>query len=56
MGNIGWCVEGAKVLNLCEKGDQLLDGEVSKVYKGKKITKGMLIFGEILYYCLGYDL
>jgi len=35
------CVEGAKILNLCEKGDQLLDGEVSKVYKGKGITKGI---------------
>ncbi|KMU85871.1 hypothetical protein CIHG_03400 [Coccidioides immitis H538.4] len=36
----GWCVEGAKILELCEKGDKLLDEEVSKVYKGKKVPKG----------------
>nr|KMM72072.1 curved DNA-binding protein [Coccidioides posadasii RMSCC 3488] len=37
----GWCVEGAKILELCEKGDKLLDEEVSKVYKGKKVPKGI---------------
>ena len=37
---IGWCVEGAKIIELCEKGDKLLDEEVAKVYKGKKIAKG----------------
>lgn len=37
---IGWCVDGAKVLTLCEKGDKLLEEEVAKVYKGKKISKG----------------
>ncbi|KAK2745394.1 Curved DNA-binding protein (42 kDa protein) [Myotisia sp. PD_48] len=37
----GWCVEGAKILELCEKGDKLLDEEISKVYKGKKVTKGV---------------
>ena len=41
-------MEGARILNLCEKGDQLLDDEVSKVYKGKKITKGMWLSGETL--------
>jgi hypothetical protein len=25
---------------LCEKGDKLLEEEIAKVYKGKKITKG----------------
>jgi hypothetical protein len=35
-----WCVEGAKILELCEKGDKLLDDEIAKVYKGKKVTKG----------------
>lgn len=35
-----WCVDGAKILTLCEKGDKLLDEEVAKVYKGKKIAKG----------------
>lgn len=35
------CVEGANIVELCEKGDKLLDEEVAKVYKGKKITKGI---------------
>jgi methionine aminopeptidase len=35
-----WCVEGANILELCEKGDKLLEDEVAKVYKGKKIPKG----------------
>ncbi|ODH14084.1 DNA-binding protein, 42 kDa [Paracoccidioides brasiliensis] len=39
--NIGWCVEGAKIVEICEKGDKLLDEEVSKVYKGKKVPKGI---------------
>ena len=33
-------MDGAKILTLCEKGDKLLDEEVQKVYKGKKISKG----------------
>lgn len=33
-------MDGAKILELCEKGDKLLDEEVAKVYKGKKIAKG----------------
>ena len=37
----GWLVEGAKVVDICEKGDKLLEEEISKVYKGKKITKGV---------------
>ncbi|EZF23298.1 DNA-binding protein, 42 kDa [Trichophyton rubrum D6] len=37
----GWCVEGAKIVELCEKGDKLLDEEVAKVYKGKKVSKGI---------------
>ena len=36
----GWCVEGEKVLEICQKGDKLLEEEVAKVYKGKKISKG----------------
>ncbi|PGH23740.1 DNA-binding protein, 42 kDa [Polytolypa hystricis UAMH7299] len=36
----GWCVEGANILELCQKGDKLLDEEVAKVYKGKKVSKG----------------
>lgn len=37
----GWCKEGANIVELCERGDKLLDEEVSKVYKGKKISKGI---------------
>ncbi|CAF9929522.1 MAG: Curved DNA-binding protein (42 kDa protein) [Heterodermia speciosa] len=37
----GWCTEGAKILSLCERGDKLLEEEVAKVYKGKKISKGI---------------
>jgi len=36
----GWCVEGANIIEVCEKGDKLIEEEVSKVYKGKKIPKG----------------
>ncbi|KAL9043668.1 MAG: hypothetical protein Q9214_003153 [Letrouitia sp. 1 TL-2023] len=36
-----WCVEGAKVISICQRGDKLLEEEVGKVYKGKKITKGI---------------
>ncbi|KAF2760082.1 curved DNA-binding protein [Pseudovirgaria hyperparasitica] len=36
----GWCTEGSKIVELCEKGDQLLSDEIAKVYKGKKIAKG----------------
>jgi len=36
----GWCVEGAVIVDLCEKGDKFLEEEVAKVYKGKKIPKG----------------
>lgn len=36
------CVAGAKIVEICEKGDQLIEEEVAKVYRGKKITKGKL--------------
>ncbi|KAJ6164847.1 hypothetical protein N7470_003519 [Penicillium chermesinum] len=35
------CVEGAKIVEICQKGDALLDEEIAKVYKGKKIAKGI---------------
>ncbi|KAI9799194.1 MAG: Curved DNA-binding protein (42 kDa protein) [Phylliscum demangeonii] len=35
-----WCTEGAQILSICERGDQLLEEETGKVYKGKKVTKG----------------
>lgn len=38
----GWCNEGEKILSICERGDSLLDEEIAKVYKGKKISKGTL--------------
>ncbi|RMD42751.1 hypothetical protein DV735_g2343, partial [Chaetothyriales sp. CBS 134920] len=37
----GWCVAGETILHICEKGDKLLEEEIAKVYKGKKITKGI---------------
>lgn len=37
-------MEGAKILELCEKGDKLLDEEVAKVYKGKKVPKGPCVY------------
>ncbi|KAK4613554.1 Curved DNA-binding protein [Fulvia fulva] len=36
-----WCTEGAKIVDICQKGDKLLEEEVAKVYKGKKIVKGI---------------
>ncbi|KAI5364150.1 Putative peptidase M24, Zinc finger, PHD-type, Zinc finger, FYVE/PHD-type, creatinase/aminopeptidase [Septoria linicola] len=37
----GWITEGAKIVEICQRGDKLLDEEVAKVYKGKKIAKGI---------------
>ncbi|KAI9166858.1 Curved DNA-binding protein [Paramyrothecium foliicola] len=34
------CVPGAKIVDICQQGDKLLEEEVAKVYRGKKITKG----------------
>jgi methionine aminopeptidase len=34
------CVPGAKIVEICEKGDALLEEELGKVYRGKKINKG----------------
>jgi len=35
------CLEGEKIVEICQKGDKLLDEEIAKVYKGKKISKGI---------------
>ncbi|KAJ5166038.1 hypothetical protein N7492_006334 [Penicillium capsulatum] len=35
------CYEGEKIVEICQKGDKLLDEEIAKVYKGKKIAKGI---------------
>ena len=32
---------GATILSLCQKGDELLEAETAKIYKGKKISKGL---------------
>ncbi|PSK46348.1 Curved DNA-binding protein [Elsinoe australis] len=36
----GWCTEGAKILDICQRGDKLLEEETAKVFKGKKVSKG----------------
>lgn len=35
------CVAGEKIVTICEKGDKLLEEEIAKVYRGKKLTKGI---------------
>ncbi|TVY28461.1 Curved DNA-binding protein [Lachnellula hyalina] len=35
------CAPGEKIVTICEKGDKLLEEEIAKVYRGKKITKGI---------------
>lgn len=35
------CVPGAKIVEVCQKGDQLMEEEIDKVYRGKKVNKGM---------------
>ena len=35
------CKEGSKIVEICQKGDQMFEEELAKVYKGKKIPKGM---------------
>lgn len=34
------CVPGAKILDICKKGDELIEEEIGKVYRGKKVPKG----------------
>ncbi|UKZ54928.1 hypothetical protein TrVGV298_008742 [Trichoderma virens] len=34
------CVPGAKIVDVCQQGDKLIEEEIAKVYRGKKITKG----------------
>lgn len=35
------CVADEKIVTICEKGDKLLEEEIAKVYRGKKISKGV---------------
>ncbi|KAF1979958.1 hypothetical protein BU23DRAFT_445408 [Bimuria novae-zelandiae CBS 107.79] len=37
----GWIKADANIVELCERGDKLLEEETSKVYKGKKVSKGI---------------
>lgn len=34
------CVPGTKIIEICQKGDKLLEEEIAKVYRGKKVHKG----------------
>ncbi|KAH7329187.1 peptidase M24, structural domain-containing protein [Stachybotrys elegans] len=34
------CVPGAKIVEICQNGDKLMEEEVAKVYRGKKVVKG----------------
>ncbi|KFH48005.1 Curved DNA-binding protein-like protein [Hapsidospora chrysogenum ATCC 11550] len=34
------CVPGAKIVEVCQKGDKLMEEEIDKVYRGKKVNKG----------------
>ena len=43
------CVAGEKVVTICEKGDKLLEEEIEKVYRGKKIPKGIPLRRECPY-------
>jgi methionine aminopeptidase len=36
------CAAGEKIVTICERGDKLLEEEIAKVYRGKKVTKGKL--------------
>ncbi|RDA92363.1 hypothetical protein CP533_4410 [Ophiocordyceps camponoti-saundersi (nom. inval.)] len=36
------CVPGEKIVDICQKGDKLIEEEIAKVYRGKKVTKGKL--------------
>jgi ferredoxin-fold anticodon binding domain-containing protein len=36
------CVPGEKIVDICQKGDKLIEEEIAKVYRGKKINKGMV--------------
>jgi curved DNA binding protein len=38
---VGWIAADASIVELCERGDKLLDEEIAKVYKGKKVIKGI---------------
>ncbi|KAM5379552.1 hypothetical protein ACJZ2D_003900 [Fusarium nematophilum] len=34
-------VPGAKIVTICQQGDKLIEEEIAKVYRGKKINKGL---------------
>jgi hypothetical protein len=39
-------VAGEKIVSICERGDRMLEEEIGKVYKGKKILKGTVMIGN----------
>jgi methionine aminopeptidase len=41
------CAADEKIVTICERGDKLLDEEISKVYRGKKVSKGKIPVPEI---------
>ncbi|KAK4936801.1 hypothetical protein LTR10_022390 [Elasticomyces elasticus] len=36
----GWLADGEKIVSLCERGDKLIEEELSRVFKGKATNKG----------------
>lgn len=43
------CVPGAKIIDVCQQGDKLIEEEVGKVFRGKKVTKGILLQDTTIY-------
>jgi methionine aminopeptidase len=43
-------VAGSKIVDICEQGDKLIEQEIDKVYRGKKVVKGMLLPLAVLNY------
>ena len=56
---IGLCVEGTKILDICIKGDELIEAGTGAVYnksvKGVKVTKGMCLMPSYTIEQLLYD-
>lgn len=46
------CVASKKIVDICEKGDKLLEEEIAKVWRGKKVTKGSPIACSLIVSCL----
>jgi len=46
------CVAGEKIVTICEKGDKILEEEIDKVYRGKKILKGIACLSLTSFFCI----